>query len=70
MAGKEEKHGAGGHRSPCLLHAKQALYHLSYSPGRCGAALCFTHFEIQSKLDLMIDTDSSIEQLGLKKCSL
>ena len=26
------KNGAGGHRSPCLLHAKQALYHLSYSP--------------------------------------
>lgn len=24
--------GAGRHRSPYLSHAKQALYHLSYSP--------------------------------------
>ena len=29
---KNKNCGAGGHRSPCLLHAKQALYHLSYSP--------------------------------------
>ena len=26
------KNGTGGHRSRCLLHAKQALYHLSYYP--------------------------------------
>lgn len=24
--------GDGGHRSPCLTHAKRALYHLSYIP--------------------------------------
>ena len=30
MLGK--KNGAGGYRSPCLVHAKHALYHLSYTP--------------------------------------
>ena len=24
--------GREGHRSPCLVHAKHALYHLSYTP--------------------------------------
>ena len=28
-----KKSGAGGHRSRCLVHAKHALYHLSYTPG-------------------------------------
>ena len=26
------KNGGGGYRSPCLMHAKQALCHLSYTP--------------------------------------
>ena len=26
-------HGDGGFRSPCLSHAKRALYQLSYTPG-------------------------------------
>lgn len=30
---KSYKVGVGGHRSPYLLYAKQALYHLSYDPG-------------------------------------
>ena len=29
---KFKKYGIGGYRSLCLLHAKQALYHLSYYP--------------------------------------
>ncbi len=28
----DRENGAGGHRSRCLLHAKQALYRLSYGP--------------------------------------
>ena len=28
-----KKCGGAGYRSLCLLHAKQALYHLSYTPG-------------------------------------
>jgi hypothetical protein len=28
----EKKCGGAGYRSLCLLHAKQALYHLSYTP--------------------------------------
>ena len=31
-ANQTKNHGAGGHRSRCLSHAKRALYHLSYSP--------------------------------------
>ena len=34
-----KKAGTGGHRSRCLMHAKHALYHLSYYPGAkfyCG----------------------------------
>ena len=27
-----KKSGGAGYRSLCLLHAKQALYHLSYTP--------------------------------------
>ena len=27
-----KKAGTGGHRSRCLMHAKHALYHLSYYP--------------------------------------
>ena len=44
------KNGGGGYRSPCLMHAKQALCHLSYTPlihsGPCasintyGASAC------------------------------
>ena len=30
--GKVPKGGGAGYRSLCLLHAKQALYHLSYTP--------------------------------------
>ena len=29
---KKEFCGGVGHRSPCLSHAKRALYHLSYTP--------------------------------------
>jgi hypothetical protein len=29
---KRKKHGDAGYRSPCLSHAKRALYHLSYIP--------------------------------------
>ena len=29
----QKENGEVGHRSPYLLHAKQALYHLSYIPG-------------------------------------
>ena len=29
----QKDNGEVGHRSPYLLHAKQALYHLSYIPG-------------------------------------
>ena len=28
----QEKIGDAGYRSPCLSHAKRALYHLSYTP--------------------------------------
>jgi hypothetical protein len=30
--GTTKKCGGAGYRSLCLLHAKQALYHLSYTP--------------------------------------
>ena len=33
----EKKCGGAGYRSLCLLHAKQALYHVSYTP--IGSAL-------------------------------
>ncbi len=29
---KSKNFGDAGHRSQCLSHAKQALYHLSYTP--------------------------------------
>ena len=29
---KQKKYGDAGYRSQCLSHAKQALYHLSYTP--------------------------------------
>jgi hypothetical protein len=29
---KKEKCGGAGYRSLCLMHAKHALYHLSYTP--------------------------------------
>jgi hypothetical protein len=33
---KKKKGGGAGYRSLCLLHAKQALYHLSYTPVDSG----------------------------------
>jgi hypothetical protein len=37
--------GGAGYRSLCLLHAKQALYHLSYTPsiGECGNKTKINH---------------------------
>ncbi len=33
LSGQErEKFGGAGYRSPCLSHAKRALYHVSYTP--------------------------------------
>jgi hypothetical protein len=30
----KNRNGDAGYRSPCLSHAKRALYHLSYIPGQ------------------------------------
>jgi hypothetical protein len=29
---KKRKNGGAGNRTPCLSHAKRALYHMSYTP--------------------------------------
>ncbi|GAB5367176.1 hypothetical protein AAMO2058_001207000 [Amorphochlora amoebiformis] len=41
---KLKNYGAAGYRSRCLVHAKHALYHLSYSPTLCYRIIFETAF--------------------------
>ena len=46
---EEKKSGGAGYRSLCLMHAKHALYHLSYTPTQVGVqnflvSICFSVF--------------------------
>ena len=45
-----KKAGTGGHRSRCLMHAKHALYHLSYYP---GAKFYLANAKIKKKLEIV-----------------
>jgi hypothetical protein len=61
---KESKKGGGaGYRSLCLLHAKQALYHLSYTPidyescdCSCSTLILLSIFFLHSSLKTHMDS--------------
>jgi hypothetical protein len=61
---KESKKGGGaGYRSLCLLHAKQALYHLSYTPidyeycdCSCSTLILLLFFFLHSSLETHMDS--------------
>jgi hypothetical protein len=61
---KESKKGGGaGYRSLCLLHAKQALYHLSYTPidydtcdCSCSTLILLSLFFLHSSLETHMDS--------------